>query len=258
MFEKNLEIIKNNFIEYKGTGTYFNIYLIAILYLFLKEKDKKIRALTIYFPAIVFVMIMNPLFNKLVGSILKTETYWRTFWMLPIGITIAYACVKFIAELESRNKQIAISIFLIIIIMMSGKYVFTTQNYLPVGNLYKLPDEEVHVIQLIAADDEEYKKILPSYYVVPFIRQIDSSILVAYSRSVSGYSPDSLAVLVGRGEVDKIAKKAEETNSNYIIMHKETPVIGKFEDYGYNVFEKTESYTIYKKDKNFIVDKTKE
>ena len=49
MFKESLEIIKNCFIEYKGTGGYVALYAIALVYLLLKEEDKVKKAFTIYF-----------------------------------------------------------------------------------------------------------------------------------------------------------------------------------------------------------------
>ena len=39
MFQNSIEIIKNTFLEYKGQGMYIALFLIGMLYIFLKEKD---------------------------------------------------------------------------------------------------------------------------------------------------------------------------------------------------------------------------
>ena len=48
MFEKNIEIIKNTFLEYKGTGMYIILFCIAIFYICLKEKNNNNKAFFIY------------------------------------------------------------------------------------------------------------------------------------------------------------------------------------------------------------------
>ena len=246
MFEENLEIIKYGFTEYKGTGAYMVLYCLALVYLFLKEKDKTKRAFTIYFPIFVLCVVLNPLFNKLVGKILQREAYWRVFWMVPMGVTLGYASVKLIMSLEKKTQKVFITISFIGVIALAGKYMYSPGNFYAVGNNYKIPDEMVHVAQIIGTDKAEYKKALVSYYLAPYIRQIDGSIELTYTRSAVPYTENSLAVLVGKGEVDKICAKAKSTNSNYIVMHKETPLLGEFEEYGYKLLQETTEYRIYK------------
>ena len=246
MFEENLKIIKDSFLDYRGTGGYVALYCLAIVYLFLKEKDKIKRAFTIYFPILVLFIIMNPLFNKIVGSVLKEGTYWRVFWMIPMGVTLGYASAKFIMSLEKKTQKIFITICFAGIIALGGGYMYKEGNFLPVGNPYKIQDDMVYVAQIIGADKAEYKKALVSFYLAPYIRQIDGSIELAYARNPRGYNESSLAVLVGRGEVDKICAKAKSTNSNYIVLHKETPIIGDFEEHGYRLLQEAQDYRIYK------------
>ena len=246
MFEKSLEIIKNSFIDYKGTGGYAVLYCIALVYLLLKEEDKAKKAFTIYFPILVLLVVMNPLFNKMVGGILKEGAYWRVFWLIPMGITIAYAGTKFVDSLEEKSKKIIVSLCFIGIIILGGKYMYEPGNFYEYGNSYKLPDEMVYVTQILGADEAEYKKALVSYYLAPYIRQIDGTIELAYGRSSTPYTEKSLATVVGLGIVDQIAEKAKQTNSNYIILHKETPVLGDFEEHGYSLLRETDDYRIYK------------
>ena len=59
---ENIEAIKNAFIQYKGSGAYITLYLIAIIYLFLKEKDKEKRFFFIYFPIGLWLILFNPIF----------------------------------------------------------------------------------------------------------------------------------------------------------------------------------------------------
>ena len=40
MFSENMEVIKKTFSECKGTGMYFALFFVSIIYIFLKEKDK--------------------------------------------------------------------------------------------------------------------------------------------------------------------------------------------------------------------------
>ena len=75
MFQENIEIIRNTFIEFKGTGMYVALFFIAMLYIYFKEEDKKKKSLFIYFPLIILFVTLNPLFNKIVGKIFTESVY---------------------------------------------------------------------------------------------------------------------------------------------------------------------------------------
>ena len=105
MFHENLQIIQESFLRYKGTGMYMALFLVAILYIFLVDKNKKNKAFLVYFPCFILLVILNPIFHKFVNPFLNQNVYWRTFWLLPIGIVMAYAATNVIKNREnSKNK----------------------------------------------------------------------------------------------------------------------------------------------------------
>ena len=186
MFEENIEIIKNTFQEFIGSGMYMLLFLIALLYIYMKEDNKKNKAFLLYTSIIILFITLYPIFNKAVGKIFTDSVYWRVFWLLPLGITIAYAGVKFINSEKQKYKQIVATIGLILIVVVSGKLIYNKENYFELGNFYKLPDEDVLVTQLIGADDEDYKKAIAPESLVAHMRQIDASIDLAYRRDPQG------------------------------------------------------------------------
>ena len=105
MFEKSIEIISNAFLQYKGNGMYMALFLLGMLYIYLNEKDKKMRCLFLYFPLATLFVTLNPLFNKCVGKIFTGSVYWRLFWLLPIGITIAYCLIKFVQDQKEKSQK---------------------------------------------------------------------------------------------------------------------------------------------------------
>lgn len=251
MFAENIKIIKDTFLEFKGSGMYLALFFIAILYLYLKENDKRLKYMFIYFPLISLFITLNPIFNKIVGGVFNDEVYWRLFWILPIGITISYAIVKILNGLDTKKEKIIVSISILIIIMVSGKFIYTEENFIKVGNLYKIPDESVLVAQLIASDEGEYKKALVSENLVSHIRQIESCIMLAYSRIPQGYNENHTIVNNLRiGNVAGIAKDAYDTNSNYVVVRKDIPLNAKMEDYNFEKLNETTEYLIYKKNEN--------
>ena len=88
MLKENIEIVKNTFQEYQGNGMYLALFFIAMLYIYLKEEDKKKKNLFLYFPILVLVVTLNPLFNKIVGKIfgglLVVMGLWQIIYQLKM------------------------------------------------------------------------------------------------------------------------------------------------------------------------------
>lgn len=246
MFEKNIEIIKNTFLEYKGSGMYLALFFIAMIYIYLNEKDKKMKCLFLYFPIAVLIVTLNPIFNKIVGSIFTESVYWRVFWLLPIGITLSYCIIKFVLEQKEKVQKIVVAISLIVITIVSGKFVYTKDNFQKVGNLYKLPDDAVWVAQLIGVDDCEYKKAIVPDTIAPYIRQIDATINLAYKREPAGYENHELVKELAAGNVKFIANYARENDCNYVVYNKGVVLQDKMENYGFEKINETTFYAIYK------------
>lgn len=246
MLKENFEIVKNTFQEYQGGGMYLALFFIAMLYIYLKEEDKKKKNLFLYFPILVFIVTLNPLFNKIVGKIFTASVYWRMYWILPVGITIAYAVIKFVSEQKEKSQKIVVAISLVAIIIFSGKFIYADNNFEKVGNLYKLPDDAVLVAQLIEADDLENKKALVTEHLTPYIRQVTSKVELAYRRNPEGYGADPLLQAMNSGNVKYVATYAINTKSNYVVFYKPVVLSEPMEDYGFEKLSDTTFWSIYK------------
>lgn len=247
MFQESIIIIRENFLQFKGTGMYLALFFFCMIYIFLKEEDKKKKIFFVYYPLIIFFITLNPVFNKIVGKIFTINVYWRVFWMLPLGSTIAYGGVKFISEGKDKLEKAVVCIGIIVTIIISGKFVYNSENYVPIGNLYKVPDESVRVAQLIGADDLENKKAMLLPELTPYIRQIDANIGLAYKRDTKmDYSNNKYVQTMYSGNVEEITKLAKESDCNYIVMDKGTVLSLDFFYFNFNPMAETEHYVIYK------------
>ena len=246
MLKVNIEIVKNTFQEYQGNGMYLALFFIAMLYIYLKEEDKKKKNLFLYFPILVLVVTLNPLFNKIVGKIFTASVYWRMYWLLPVGITIAYSIIKFVNEQKEKSQKVIVAISLVTIIIFSGKFIYAGNNFEKVGNLYKLPDDAVLVAQVIEADEGDYKKAIVPENLAAYIRQVTSKVNLAYRRSPDGYGDDPLLQALNSGNVKYVATYAINTNSNYVVFFKPVVLTEPMEDYGFEKLTDTTFWSIYK------------
>lgn len=246
MFSDSIEIIKVSVTEFIGNGMYIALVLCSILYIFLLEKNENNKILFGFFPLIILFIILNPIFCKCVECVFSESTYWRMFWMIPIGCILAYVCVKIINFEKKLSYQILTATSLTFIIMISGQLIYNNENYITVNNFAKLPDEAVQIAYLLESDDNDYKKVMLSTDLVPYIRQISGNINLAYARNPQGYADDELICQFEQGKVEYIADKCREMECNYIIVNNKIQLTANFLDFDYFLFSQTENYDIYK------------
>lgn len=244
MFSENIEIIKKSFTEYKGSGMYLALFFVSLIYIFLKEDKKNIKTFLGYYSIAMLFVILNPLFNKCVNRFININVYWRTFWLLPIGFVISYSAVKIIQERRQKTEKYILLFAIICIIIISGKLVYSKDNFTDENNWYKLPEEAVTVSYIIGQDNEEFKKVMLPSTLVPYIRQIDANIRLAYGRQPIAYNHHPGLDALNCGDVEYVCK---DSDCNYIIFKRETVLTISPEYYGYKMFSQTENYDIYKK-----------
>ena len=245
----SIYIIKSSYYDFFIGGMYFALFLVSMLYIFLREKDKNKKILLVYFPIFAFCVVINPIFYYVSSIAFSIHTYNRMFWVLPIGIVIAYAAVLAVNEGKGKFEKIIICGSLFIIIALSGKFYFVKNGtFLELGNLYKLPDESVLVAQLIGIDEEENKKALVPADLVPYIRQIDATIELLYGRQADiAYWNNPYATELDNGNVKYIVNLLEKNNCQYVVYRRATVMNKPIQNYGYEMINETTNYVIYKK-----------
>ena len=99
------DTIRTLFQEYMGTGLIVGWYLIALLYLWFTEKDRRIRVLFLYMPLLLLFLYFNPIFARLICGATGDEIYYRILWLLPITVVIAYAAVSVYGRRSAGDGQ---------------------------------------------------------------------------------------------------------------------------------------------------------
>ena len=225
------------------------LFLIALLYIFIniKDEEKTIKAFLGAYPVLIMFFIWNPLFSKILVDFIGNDVYWRVYWLLPIGIILAYVFTKLIFTVSDKLKRIIAFFAIFIVIVMSGKCVYSEEFFQKVNNHYKVPDEVLEMILIISNDNEEHKKVAGPEEFMIYTRQIDGNIIVECPRNVYGlYSENSLMMKILRGEVKESTKHAKQKDCNYIIFPKDVTLDGRMENYVYNEFAKNDKYILYK------------
>ena len=82
-----MKTIIEDIILYNNKSFLMPLFLIALLFLWVTETDRKLRAVLLYLVAAIAVIFLCPLYAW-IGMQIDEEIYYRVFWTLPIGILV--------------------------------------------------------------------------------------------------------------------------------------------------------------------------
>lgn len=166
-----------NFMIYCDGMIFFLYYLIALFYFYYKKKKRK---LFVYPFLLELITIFNPLFmyHILLQSGWSTR-YYRFFWIIPVGIVLAYASEELIARHKGKTK--ILYILLILCAFLSLRHFITLNIISP--NIYKIDPEVIQISELLHNDNKN-KNIYVFYpmNLVYSMRQYDASLISPVGR----------------------------------------------------------------------------
>lgn len=222
MFLEEINMMKEVFIKYFGDGKYLIIFIIALVAIAAEERKKENRNLLVYYTAIMFAVIFNPIVIKILLKFITDSVYHRMFWMLPVGIVMAYFFTTLISKVDKKYMKLIISIAIICVIMYSGKIIYSKENFKKVNNWYKVSDEYVEIIGILSSIHAEHKKVLTIPDMNAYIRQIDASIKLAYPRRPTG-DYDRVAILnqYYYGDIEVLTNSCKANKINIVVFDRE-------------------------------------
>ena len=176
-------IITGIFWEYMGTGLVVILYLLSLVYLWVRENRKFVRILVLYVPAILLCLFFNPLFAKLLYSLGENEIYYRILWLLPITVTVAFAAATLYCALPDKRKTV-FALAAAAGIMVSGSYIYNNPYFQKADNLYHVPDCVVHICDAIRVPGREVQAAFPPE-LVQYVRQYDPTVCMPYGRELT-------------------------------------------------------------------------
>lgn len=234
------------FQKFSGSGCMLILFVLAVIYLFLCEKRRTRRIMLVYVPVILLLLFFNPLFFGIFSRLAGEEIYFRMIWLLPLTIVIGYTIVH-IAERIQGKKRIGFCLAAILILMLSGKLVYSSPLYSVAENKYHVPDKVVHICDAIEIEGREVMAAFPEEFLL-YVRQYSPTICMPYGRAlIMGYYEEfSHLMQQDEIEVEKLAEFSKQALCHYVILPEETVLIGDMTGYGYEVFDEMYGYVIYR------------
>ncbi len=233
---------------YIGTGMIAGLFLVAVIYLFVVEKNKNIRIIFLYMPVIILLLYFCPFFAAIVYSFAGEEIYYRILWLVPIVPVLAYAAVRIIMTCNGK-KRITAGLAIGGIILLSGSLVYESPYFSRAENVYHVPNTVVEICEAIEVEGREVKAAFPGEFL-QYVRQYSPYVHMPYGREmtiVRWNFYDALYSLLQAEvlDVEEIAKIARERDCHYIIFSNTKQLQGSFGDYGYEFFDEIGGYIIY-------------
>lgn len=237
------------FQDYMGTGLITIWFLIALLYLFIKEKRKPIRVMFIYVPVAVLLVFFNPLFISLFYRMADGEIYYRLLWLLPVTPVLAYSTVALYGGLKERAKTV-FALGAAFLIMISGSYIYHNEFFQKAENLYHMPQAVVDICDAIEIEGREVMAVFPAE-LLQYVRQYSPTVCMPYGREVivnSQYYYNDLYDAMEEEIIDaaKVGEWAKRYWCVYIILPSEKEMEGSLRDYAYDFYDEIGGYTLYK------------
>ena len=145
------------------------LFLVALIFLWITERDKRIKTVLVYFVTAITVVFCCPLYAW-IGMKVDAEIYYRVFWSIPIGILVCYSAVRAVSHFKKRISRVLVCILTVLVICMNGKFYFTNTLHFKAVNAYHMPQVVIDVADALQTEKYKPSAAIPAE-LVPFIRQ---------------------------------------------------------------------------------------
>ena len=224
------------------------LFLAALIFLWITERDKRIKTVLVYFVTAITVVFCCPLYAW-IGMKVDAEIYYRVFWSIPIGSLVCYSAVRAVSHFKKRISRVLVCILTVLVICMNGKFYFTNTLHFKAVNAYHMPQVVIDVADALKM--EKYKPIaaIPAE-LLPFIRQYSADIFTPYGRNIVETQWNFSNALYDAMEAQEydageIAQCAREEHCTYVVLSSIKPMEGSMEEQNYIYKGLVSGYYIY-------------
>lgn len=234
------------FQKYGGSGWILCWFLLAWLYLLRKEEDTNKRIMFVYAPAVVLLLFFNPLFYRTFSGLLEDAIYFRFLWLLPISLVNGYTIIKVYQQLKGK-KQICFAVVAMVLVLVSGKLVYTSPLFSKAENMYHVPETVVKICDAIEVEGREVMALFPDEFLY-YVRQYTPMVCMPYGREIYlGYYSELHQVLLAEEiDVEKLTTLVKQYGCHYVILHEDKVLSGSLEEYEYILVDVIDGYCIYR------------
>lgn len=212
------------------------LFLVALVFLWLVERDRRIRTILLYLSIALFAVFLCPVYAW-IGQKIDEEIYYRVFWTLPIGLLFCYGSVQLLIRMKKTISRVLVGILLLLVICMNGKMVYKTTHYIKATNAYHVPQIVIDVAEAIRMEKYKPIAVLPSE-LLPFLRQYTGDVFTPYGRNivVERWNFNSELYDAMEAEVydaEEIAVQARKEHCAFVVLSAFKQMNGSMEEQNY-------------------------
>lgn len=245
-----MKVIIEDIVLYNNKSFLIPLFLIALLFLWVTEKDRKVRVILLYLVAAITVIFLCPLYAW-IGTRIDEDIYYRVFWTLPIGILVCYSAVKLMIRFRLAVSKALVLVLAVLIICINGDLVYTKTFHIRAFNAYHIPQQVIAVADALRMDNYKPVAVLPAE-LLPFLRQYTADIYTPYGRNIlepawtfhnelyDAMEGDSTAY-----DVAEVARCARNERCAFVVLSSIKQMKGSMEEQGYFLLGFELGYFIY-------------
>lgn len=245
-----MKMIIEDVMLYNNKSCLMPLFLIALLFLWITETDRKLRVALLYLVSAIAVIFLCPLYAW-IGMQIDEEIYYRVFWTLPIGILVCYSAVRLMIRFKRGVSKALIFVLTILAICINGDLVYTNSFHIKSVNAYHIPQQVIEVADALKLDNYKPVAVLPAE-LLPFFRQYTADIYTPYGRNILEpawtFQNDLYDAMEGDStmyDVAEVARCARNERCAFVVLSCAKQMKGSMEEQGYFLFRFVEGYFIY-------------
>lgn len=243
-------VAKTDFIATFEGGWLFWVFLLMVVLIIWREKDRTRRILAGILPAVLLLLYWCPASGLVFMKLLGENVYWRILWLILLGVTIPYGMCLLLKKLKGLQRQGAFLV-LMAVLAFSGQRVLSTEWFEPSTNVYKLPQNVIDICEILPGNIHA----MVSNRLMPYIRQCDPTITLAYGRNALSFNgmtedlfdPQIMYLEAQKPEidVDVLGPLVREEGCSFLVFSLNRTYVGDWADYGYREYAANDEFRIF-------------
>ncbi|MDE7207521.1 MAG: hypothetical protein K2N90_10270 [Lachnospiraceae bacterium] len=242
--------VMEDIILYNNKSFLVPLFFIALLFLWVTEKNKRLRVVLVYLVTALGVVFVCPLYAW-IGIKIDAVIYYRVLWALPIGVLVCYSAVRLMMRFQSMVSRGLVFVLTLIVICINGDLVYTKTLHFKSVNAYHMPQQVIDVAEALKLDNYTPIAVMPAE-LLPFFRQYTADVFTPYGRNILEPAWSFSNALYDAMEGDKtyydaveVARCAREEHCAYVVLSCAKQIRGGMEEQNYFLLDFVQGYYIY-------------
>jgi len=232
--------------KYTGTGIFMVLFFVCLVYMSVSDKDKGNRTVLLHGSIWIVIVIFLPLLYFLYVNLVDANTYWRMWWLVPMGIGLAYVGTNLI-----KDHRIMGFIIVGLMMILGGRFVYTSDFYfMRSENMYQIPQVVIELDDAIEEHEATSKMAAFPAELLIYVRQYDVNIKMPYGREQLdttwiANSDFYLETVKDEYDFEVLHDYCVSTGTVYFVTNTYRPYANAPEDYGFEYMTAVGNYEIY-------------